>query len=505
MGRRPLLALALVAIAAIATTSVLLLGGVGKGSPSGAAPNSPPPQATFAAASLYPDFDPAQHHYVVRCVPGSVEISVDAEPGTRVSVGSAEPKSGDFLAEARFLPGQDFEVRAIRREARRVYSVRCLPADFPDWDYRRLRRPPNGLFSVSVQPSNDSRPWAIVFDQDGVPRWWYSPPTSTLWSQVLSDGSVSWSRSFGDGYGLDPRMAHEIHSLSGGLRRVVRTEGSITDGHEFQELPDGHVLIDSFRPRSGVDLSKYGGPRDASVVLAEIQEVDSSGDVVWSWNSYRHISFSETGRWWYYVLANPHPGPGGAPTYDAVHINAIEPFGADRLLISTRHTDAIFCIEKSTGRVLWKLGGTETPRSLTIVGDPYPREKLFGGPHDVRVDGDGILSVYDDGTHRRRPPRLVRYRLDLGRGTATFLDELRDPEAIHSHCCGSGRAFGDGWLVDWGDNPLVTGFDSRGRIAFRLGLPRSSYRAVPVPPGALGPRRLEDGLEANEPGGPESP
>ncbi len=345
----------------------------------------------------------------------------------------------------------------------------------------------------------------IVFDQDGIPRWWANPATSTLWSQVLPDGTVEWSRAFGDGFGSDPRMADEVHSLSGKLLRVVRTRGSITDGHEFHELRNGDVLIDSYRPADGIDMSSFQGPPrfgpgpgSGRAVLPEIQQLDRSGRVVWRWSSRGRISLAESGRWWYYILANPHPGTGGKGTYDAVHINAIEPYGPGKVLISTRHTDAVYCIERSSGRILWKLGGTPTPRSLRIVGDRYPRRELFGGPHDVRVGGDGILSVYDDGTHRRRPPRLARYRLDLDRRQARFAGQLTDPKVRRSHCCGSARRFGAGWLVSWGDNRLITGFDARGRIAFRLGLPNPAYRAVPVPPGAVSAADLDRGLERIE-------
>jgi hypothetical protein len=397
---------------------------------------------------------------------------------------------------------------ASRGPRRESYEVRCLPAGFPGWAYQRLGDPPPGLFTVSVKGKRGD-PWVIVFDQAGTPRWWTRPATRTLWSQILGDGTVAWARAFGDGYGLDPAMAHEVHSLSGGPARLVRTEGTITDGHEFQQLPDGNLLLDSFRPQTGLDLARYAAPRsgqrglaDASVVTAEIQEVDSAGEVVWRWNSLRHISLDETGRWWRNVLSNPHPGPGGTPTYDAVHINAVEPFGPDRLIISTRHTDAIYCIERSTGRILWKLGGTRTPESLRILADPYPVNQLFGGPHDVRVDAAGVLSVYDDATHRPRPPRLVRYRLDLKKRTATFLDQFTDPEITASHCCGSARQMGGGWLVDWGDNPVLTGFEAGGRIGFRLRLPTSSYRAIPVPRGAVPRGGFDRALELSEGGAP---
>ena len=68
-----------------------------------------------------------------------------------------------------------------------------------------------------------------------------------------------------------------------------------------------------------------------------------------------------------------------------------------------------------------------------------------------------------------------------------------------SHCCGSARQLEDGgWLVSWGDNPLVTAFDRRGRISFRLHLPASTFRAVPAPAGAITAAELDRGLERME-------
>jgi hypothetical protein len=52
--------------------------------------------------------------------------------------------------------------------------------------------------------------------------------------------------------------------------------------------------------------------------------------------------------------------------------------------------------------------------------------------------------------------------------------------------------------VSWGDNPLVTAFDADGQIVFRLHLAASTFRAVPVPPGAITMAQLDQGLEAME-------
>lgn len=369
-----------------------------------------------------------------------------------------------------------------------------LPADFPPTKFESIRPVPFGLFVVTYS-GEDDRPWVIVFDTEGRPRWWFNPDTRALWGQIVRDGSVVWARSFGDGYGLDPRMAHEVRTESGKLLRLVKTGGSIVDGHEYRELPNGNVLLDTYVPETA-DLRRVGGPRRATIVSAEAQEVDPSGKVVWSWNSRGHIALSETGRWWHSVLSNPRRRL-QREAYDPVHINSIEPRGRREVIVSTRHTDAVYGIDRATGEINWKLGGSTTGKSLEVVGDPAT--KLLGGQHDARLDRYGRLTIFDNSKDRPRRPRVVFYKLDIAAGKAIYKGQLNDPEVKRSHCCGSARELpGGGWLVSWGDNKLLTGFDREGRIAFRLHLPAPTFRAVPVPPGATSVRRLARGMRTIE-------
>jgi Arylsulfotransferase (ASST) len=445
---------------------------------------------------VFPDFDPAETLYVSRCGRNAEPIRAEASGGARVAVGSKTPRAGAFRIDPGAMPGEDFHVSVLDDGQRRAYRVRCLPADFPAWQFEQLRPAAPGLFVVSFRASRNARPWVIVFDSEGVPRWWYSPETRALWGQVLSDGTIAWARSFGDGYGRDPRMAHEIRSPAGKLLRLVRTRDSIIDGHELRETEGGSFLIDSYVPTQA-NLERFGGPAKAAVVSAEIEELDPNGRVVWRWRSRRHIDLDETGRWWRNVLSNAKPGLRALPTFDPVHINSIEPRGEDEVVISTRHTDAVYGIQRSSGEVLWKLGGSLTADSLRVIGDPA--RKLLGGQHDARIAEDGSLSVYDNGKDRPRRPRVVFYRLDPAAGEARYLGQLNDPAVKASHCCGSARQLADGgWLVSWGDNPLVTAFDEEGRIVFRLSLPVSTFRAVPAPRGATTPAKLDRGLEAME-------
>jgi Arylsulfotransferase (ASST) len=477
----------------VAAAGLLLLALAGCG---GSGDAGPPAGAALRIEGLFPAFDRSETRYVSRCGRGASPIQAEAGDGVEVKVGSASPRSGSFRIDPGAPPGADFPIAVVEGGRRDAYRVRCLPADFPAWRFEALRPAPPGLFVVSFRAARDARPWVIVFDQEGVPRWWYSPDTRALWAQILADGTISWARSFGDGYGLDPRMAHEVRSPSGRLLRLVRTEGSIVDGHEFRELGDGNVLVDTYVPETA-DLRRVGGPRRAAIVSAEIQELDPRGHVLWRWSSRGHIGLGETGRWWRSVLSNPRRRLQGRATYDPVHVNSIEPRGRDEVVISTRHTDAVYGIRRSTGEILWKLGGSRTGKSLRVIGDPA--RKLLGGQHDARIGADGRLSVYDNGKDRPRRPRVAFYRLDPERGRARYIGQLNDPEVTASHCCGSARQLpGGGWLVSWGDNPLVTAFDEQGRVVFRLELAASTFRAVPAPPGATTPAALDRGLEAME-------
>jgi hypothetical protein len=197
------------------------------------------------------------------------------------------------------------------------------------------------------------------------------------------------------------------------------------------------------------------------------------------------------------VITNPSPLPGGGVAYDLAHINSVEPAG-DSVVISLRHLDAIFKVSRATGAIEWKLGGTRTPESLDVVGEPEG-SYVFSGQHDARLQPDGTLTVHDNRTAKKVGPRALRYRIDEAARTATKVEEIVDPGAVDSLCCGSARRLpGGNWVVSWGYNPLVRELSPKGKLVFglRFGGGLFSYRAVPVRPGELSLRSLRTGMDA---------
>jgi hypothetical protein len=437
-----------------------------------------------SAPPLYPPFERGVSDYVVRCAPGEpMVLKVKATAGDRVSVAGDPPRGGEFERRARRAEGAAVALTARFAGARRrTYHVRCLPGDFPDWTASRRGKPQAGWYVVTPIGPRVSG-YAAIFDSHGVPVWWKHSADYGPWDAKLLPGRhVAWTRYLGDRFGVRPEHLYEEHRLDGSLVRTIHAVGNPTDTHDLQRMPNGHYLVLAYRKRRGVDLSKFGGPRDGAVWDGEIQELTADGKQVWRWSSKDHIELEEAGRWWEDQLRSQSKEPPAERAYDLVHLNSVEPDG-DGFVVSARHLDAVFRIDGRSGRVEWKLGGTRRAESLDVKDDPRSAAPL-GGQHDARLRGDGTLTVYDNGTNLGRPPRAVRYRVDAKKRTATLVEAVHTDDVPESGFAGGTRKLrGGNWVTCWGGSALVTEQRPSGRTVLSLYFRDShySYRAIGVP------------------------
>jgi hypothetical protein len=453
------------------------------------------PLRIASAPDLFPAFSPGVTDYVSRCgAPGRIDLTVDAPPGERVSVDGRAARGGRFVAGVTLGESRSLAVVATSAAGTRTYHVRCLPRAFPSWTATRTG--PTQARWYLVGPIGH---WAMFLDPRGVPVWWQRTRTKPFNPTLLRDNHVAWYPLGDDKFGTLPDKRYEEHRLDGTLARKVGTVGTPTDLHEIQELPNGHLLLDAYRPVDGVDVSRFGGPHSARVYFAEVQEVTRSGKLVWRWNARGRIRLAETGRWWRRLVATQRKFPRGSRWYDAMHVNSISPVGDD-LVISCRHDDALYRIDRATGRVMWKLGGTHTSRSLEVVGDAYGKA-TFGGQHDVRVLPDGTVSVYDNGADRDRPPRVLRFRIDAKHRRATLIEQHTDPDVPRSGWGGGARRLpGGNWATAWGGTGYVTEMTAAGERVLQIRFGHASnYRVDPLPPGRLSAARLRAAMDRRYP------
>ncbi|HWL50456.1 MAG TPA: LamG-like jellyroll fold domain-containing protein, partial [Acidimicrobiia bacterium] len=463
-------------------------------------------KGTFAVdVEMIPEkFDPVVTDYAVRCDgENPVEVSATSLDGTQIGVDGQKHAGGAFSTEVAIDPGQAFKVSIQRGGETRDYHVRCLPLDFPSWDYDRLAQPKREFYAITPSAS-----LAVIFDDHGVPVWWHRTVDSegnnraALDAKVLDNGWIAYTTQENDStyHVLEPdgSPVEAVESVAG--PGTVKVVGGPTDHHELQRLPNGNFLLISYWPREGVDMTslcdeaeppKCAGKED-TVLDSVIQEVTPQGSVAWEWRSEDHIALAETPtRWNKLILTRPER--------DIVHMNAIEPVGNGAVMFSARHLDAVYKIDKATGNVIWKLGGTPTSGSLTVLNDPQGSYPL-GGQHDVRLQADGTITIHDNRTGLGDAPRAVRYEIDETQMTATLVEQVHDSQVSSSFCCGSSRRSDDGsWLMSWGGNSTVTEFGSDEQRTFLLNPGGFSYRAAAAPDGVLEIDELRAGMDKMHP------
>ena len=113
------------------------------------------------------------------------------------------------------------------------YYVRCLPNNFPDYTFTRYRPVSPEYFSVDRDFNTPSRHYGIIFNNRGVPIWWYDAPAQD--TKVLPNGNVLWfDRSF---------HRWEIHRLDGSLVRTLDAVGPPADPHDLQPLEQRRLPV----------------------------------------------------------------------------------------------------------------------------------------------------------------------------------------------------------------------------------------------------------------------
>ncbi|MCU1452504.1 MAG: hypothetical protein JWN46_650 [Acidimicrobiales bacterium] len=454
-----------------------------------------PAQLTISASpGLFPAFTPAVTDYVSRCSrTAPVQLTVDVPDGSSVSVAGQPPRGGSFTAAVTRGTSQSFTIVSQSSAGSSTYVVRCLPADFPRWTTTRSGTPQAewfGLAPISVASTAASGDYSALFDRNGVPVWWRRTDPH-LFFTYLPNGHVAWTTNAGTivEEGLDGRHVRVLKPPSGRL-----------DIHELQLLANGNYLVATNLSRV-VDLRPIGGPASATLDDPVIEELTPTGEVVWSWSTVDHIPVTESDpQWRTLALAAP---------YDVFHFNGIGTDGDGRVVLSYRHLDAVYDVDRSTGEIRWKLGGRARTGSLTISGDPvFAGGSGFGGQHDARMLADGTLTLSDNGTNRGRAPRAVRYSIATGGGTATMLEQVVDPANVRSRCCGSSRRLpGGNWVSSWGltttglapgyGSGLVAELTPAGARTFGLSFQDDffSYRAIPLPPGQVARTALRAAMD----------
>ncbi len=272
-----------------------------------------------------------------------------------------------------------------------------------------------------------------------------------------------------------------FYTLTGKL--VSGFERPDLDPHDLMVGKDSILYIKYITPRS---VAMDGFRCGVYPIELELVEESSAGQVTWRWESTGRFDTSwsvihpsldelkrpsgwkgafETVRNCYtamlkraFSIETPS-GLIGAQDFplfavhvnDYIHANSIAAVGPGKdILVSGRHLDTVFLIDRKTGAVKWSLGG---PKSRMSPRRPQadPRGG-FSHQHAASISGNRLY-VFDNGNNfPDLPSRAVIYAVDETRlDSAVFSFEFMEPNRFRRPSAGSVQPIGGGRiLIGWG-------------------------------------------------------
>jgi Arylsulfotransferase (ASST) len=272
---------------------------------------------------------------------------------------------------------------------------------------------------------------------------------------------LTWWEGYHTGYGQGEYVI--LDSSYRELARLRAANGYQGDHHEFLITPENTALITIYNKLPS-DLISGGDPVDvANLMDGIVQELDiETGEVLFEWHSLDHVGFDES----YTKL------------YDYFHINSIDVFDENHLLVSSRSTCTVYKIDRKTGEVIWRLGGKKSDFEM----GPGTRTTF---QHDARRQGDGTITIFDNGNvNKVEQSRAIAVEIDEVAMRASLAREYTHPDKLRSATQGNAHVLpNNNVLVGWGSAPVISEFGYDGELLFSAAFPTESetYRAFRFP------------------------
>lgn len=204
----------------------------------------------------------------------------------------------------------------------------------------------------------------------------------------------------------------------------------VSDFHEIRIVTDSSYYILG-REIVVLDLSSTvsGGRRDVQVVSAVIEERTFSGNTLFLWRSIDHIPVTDASETIDLT----------ASAIDYIHVNSIALASDGNLLISCRHLSEVIKIDRATGEIMWRLGGSDSKNNqFTFLNDTTDGYVGFSYQHSAAETADGTLLLFDNGnTKPTAESRAVEYELDETAKTATRVWQFKPSPAMFANNMGN--------------------------------------------------------------------
>jgi hypothetical protein len=331
----------------------------------------------------------------------------------------------------------------VTNSAQRELTTAALPSDLPT--YTASGTDPSPGYVVFA-----AGPYGLVIDNTGRVVWYHRfengaglnfitqrtgryyarPPTPAAndvepWVEIDVLGNVR--RTLGCARGLAARL----HDL------IVQADNSYW------------LLCDEMRT---LDLSAIGGVVGARVTGTAVQHVGADGSLLFQWSPFDHFAISDG-----------DPAEITRPSVNWTHGNALDFDTDSNVIVSFRNLGEITKINRSTGAVMWRMGGRRN--EFEFSGTSMP---AFVGQHSARVVTRGEMLLLDN-LGDPIQSRAERYMIDESRKSATLVRSHASAPAVVTQIGGSVQALPRSRvLVTFGTAGRVEEYDDAGSVVWRI-------------------------------------
>ncbi len=217
--------------------------------------------------------------------------------------------------------------------------------------------------------------------------------------------------------------------------------GSATDFHEGRIVSDtSYIILGTEIVRMDLSGVVPGGHPNAAVMINVIQERTFSGTTLFSWRSIDHIPVTDAIN--QVILTGS--------VVDYIHINSVFKDNDGNYLVSCRHTDEVIKINRQTGAVMWRLGGSNSKNNqFAFQNDNVNGFVGFSHQHTVSRTSAGTILIFDNGLFKPAPQysRVVEYEVDEVARTAKRVFQYRPTPDILTPTMGSVEELENGNLL----------------------------------------------------------
>ena len=382
-------------------------------------------------------------------------------------------KYSDLLSEEYEIPENSYfpEYNLTGNTIQKSYTVQqdSLPEDFPPIVVNSINNPSPGYIFLTpyslVNPITQN--YIIITDNYGIPIF-YKKLDFALRVYDLKKQQTGVLTYFTN------RKDYVLDSSYNIIDSLYMANGYRTDVHDCILLENGHLLLFSYDyQRIDMDTVVAGGNPIATVGGLIIQELDENRNVLFQWRGWDHFKITDAT---YDIDLT-------SSEFDYVHCNAIEMDSDGNILISSRNMDEITKINRTTGEIIWRLGGEYCKNNqFTFLNDSTG----FSHQHDIRRLPNGHITLFDNGNlHNPQFSRAVEYEIDEISKTISLVWEYRNNPQTFSWAMGNNsRMSNQNTVIGWGmsSQPALTEITPDKEVSLYMSIGSDydyvSYRAL---------------------------